>query len=102
MQTILQYLQNLTPLQSTNKSLTDLIAIDNFYKDSFLCNESDDTKLTGEVSFIWDDNNGCPGVYFNDHESFLNICTDEDNWVAYYNSTIGFEKLKKAFNFFTS
>lgn len=95
-------------LKANNKSLNDLTKTYPEYKESSLCNSFRNTSLKGNVNLIWDDINNCPGLFFEQHESFLNLVEDiqgnileEDQWRDYYQSEEGFSLLVKAYEFFT-
>lgn len=72
--------------------------------DYFLCNEKAKTKLVGKVHFEWDHFNSCPGVYFEEHESYLNIIDDRiinDDFATFYNTPEGFALLKEGYKYFS-
>lgn len=57
--------------QGTGKTIIQLE--EHFGGHFFLCNASDDEPITGEVHYMWDDFNDCPGICIPSLESFINL-----------------------------
>lgn len=68
----------------------------------FLCNEKDTYKINSKVQLIWDDFNGCLGIYIEDAESFVNLPTVDEDFASFYNTNEGKDLMLKVFNSLTS
>ena len=92
--------------KGNSKTVNDLIKKFPTMKFTWLCNASNDRPVTGKVQLLFDKNNLCPGLFFEELESFLNlplpaIYEEKGEFAKYYNTSQGLKKLQQAFNFFT-